>query len=110
MRHNIGGGRLTGPDLAGVTKRREHGWLLAMITEPDSMIKTDRQPGNCFAEFMTPMLNMGVTPEEARPATNTCVRKTGNDSRRRAGVERLPPHAIVPPINLEERDSCDPTE
>jgi len=64
--HTIGGGRLTGPDLAGVTERREYGWVLAMITQPDSMIKTDPTARQLFAEYMTPMLNMNITPDEAR--------------------------------------------
>lgn len=64
--HTIGGGRLTGPDLAGVTERREYGWVIAMITNPDSMVRTDATARRLFAEYMTPMANMGVTPDEAR--------------------------------------------
>lgn len=64
--HTIGGGRLTGPDLLGVTERREYGWVMAMITKPDSMIKSDPTARQLFAEHMTPMLDMGVTTEEAK--------------------------------------------
>jgi mono/diheme cytochrome c family protein len=64
--HTIGRGRLTGPDLAGVTERREYGWVLAMITKPDSMIKSDPTARQLFSEYMTPMLNMNITPDEAR--------------------------------------------
>ncbi len=64
--HTIGGGRLTGPDLQGVTERREPGWILAMIVNPDSMLKTDPEARKLFAEYMTPMLSVGVTREEAR--------------------------------------------
>ena len=64
--HTVGGGRLTGPDLAGVTERRDFGWIVAMITKPDSMIKADSTARQLFAEYMTPMLNLGVTREEAR--------------------------------------------
>lgn len=64
--HTIGGGRLTGPDLAGVTERRERGWVIAMITNPDSMIRNDPTARQLFAEYMTPMANMGLTAEEAR--------------------------------------------
>ncbi len=64
--HTIGGGKLTGPDLAGVTERRGYGWTVAMITKPDSMIKTDPTARQLFAEYMTPMLNMNITPDEAR--------------------------------------------
>ncbi|MDP7521643.1 MAG: c-type cytochrome, partial [Arenicellales bacterium] len=36
--HTIGKGKLVGPDLAGVTSRREAGWLVRQIKEPDSLI------------------------------------------------------------------------
>ena len=64
--HTIGGGRLTGPDLQGVTDRRDYGWVIAMITKPDSMLKADPKARELFAEYMTPMLDSGVTPGEAR--------------------------------------------
>jgi mono/diheme cytochrome c family protein len=64
--HTIGGGRLTGPDLSGVTERREFGWTLAMITKPDSMIKADPTARQLFAEYMTPMLDMNISSDEAR--------------------------------------------
>jgi mono/diheme cytochrome c family protein len=76
--HTIGGGRLTGPDLAGVTERREFGWTLAMITKPDSMIKADPTARQLFAEYMTPMLNMNITPDEAR-AIYEYLRGEGED-------------------------------
>lgn len=36
--HTIGKGRLVGPDLAGVTLRREESWLIRQIKEPDALI------------------------------------------------------------------------
>lgn len=36
--HTIGKGRLVGPDLAGVTSRREESWLIRQIKEPDRLI------------------------------------------------------------------------
>jgi mono/diheme cytochrome c family protein len=36
--HTIGGGRLTGPDLKDVTKRRDHAWLATFITNPKAVI------------------------------------------------------------------------
>ena len=36
--HTIGKGKLVGPDLKGVTSRREAGWLRRQIQEPDSLI------------------------------------------------------------------------
>lgn len=64
--HTIGGGRHTGPDLQGVTDRREYGWFIAMVTNPDSMLKNDATARQLLQEYMTPMMNMGVTQSEAR--------------------------------------------
>ncbi len=36
--HTIGKGQLIGPDLADVTLRREEGWLIRQIKEPDQLL------------------------------------------------------------------------
>jgi len=36
--HTIGKGKLLGPDLAGVTLRREENWLKRQIKEPDQLL------------------------------------------------------------------------
>lgn len=36
--HTIGKGKLVGPDLAGVTSRREESWLIRQIKEPDRLL------------------------------------------------------------------------
>lgn len=64
--HRVGGGRLTGPDLQGVIARRTPEWIVAMITRPDSMLKTDPTARQLLMEYGTPMTNMGVTADEAR--------------------------------------------
>lgn len=64
--HRIGGGRLVGPDLAGVTERRSYDWTMAMITNPDSMLRRDSIAQALLEEYFTPMSNQGVTAEEAR--------------------------------------------
>ncbi len=37
--HTIGKGKLVGPDLAGVTSRRDPDWLIRQIKEPDKLIE-----------------------------------------------------------------------
>ncbi len=64
--HSIGGGRLTGPDLQGVTDRRSYDWIVAMITNPDSMLRVDPVAKQLLGEYLTPMLNTNTTREEAR--------------------------------------------
>jgi mono/diheme cytochrome c family protein len=63
--HTVGGARLVGPDLLGVTDRRTPGWIRAMIMNPDSMIKNDPDAKKLFEEYFTPMSNQQVTSEQA---------------------------------------------
>lgn len=65
--HKIGGGRLVGPDLKGVTARRDEVWLKKMILRPDVMVKEDDIARKMLAEYMTPMPNQGVDPAADLP-------------------------------------------
>lgn len=38
MCHSIGGGPLAGPDLAGMSERRERSWLIRFIVDPEAVI------------------------------------------------------------------------
>jgi hypothetical protein len=49
-----------------VTERRQFDWVIAMIVRPDSMLQNDDAAKELLAEYMTPMVNMGVTSQEAR--------------------------------------------
>ncbi|UCC81585.1 MAG: cytochrome c [Gemmatimonadota bacterium] len=64
--HTVGGGRLVGPDLAGVTERRSAEFILAMIVNPDSMLANDATAKELLGQYFTPMSNQGVTVEDAR--------------------------------------------
>ena len=64
--HKIGEGRLVGPDLAGVTDRRSFTWIYSIITNPDSMLRSDSTAQRLLGEYFTPMPNQKVQPEEAR--------------------------------------------
>lgn len=62
--HTIGGGKLSGPDLKGVTERREEEWLKKWLKSPDTMVFTDPIAKEMLAEYMVPMPNQGLTDEE----------------------------------------------
>jgi len=63
----IGGGRSVGPDLAGVTKKRDHAWLVRMITTPSAILDSgDPVVGKLLEEFRgLRMPDLGISPEEA---------------------------------------------
>ncbi len=62
--HTIGKGRLVGPDLLGVTKRRDEEWLRRWMKNPDEMIRTDPIAKEMLREYMVPMPNQGLTDKE----------------------------------------------
>lgn len=65
--HYVGRGeRLVGPDLEGVPSRRSWGWYVAMVSNPDSMVRNDETARSLFAEHMTPMPNQNLTDGEIR--------------------------------------------
>ncbi len=64
--HSIGFGAIAGPDLNNVTSRREEGWLVRFITEPDKMLATDPVAQKLLEEFDSyEMPNLGLSPEDA---------------------------------------------
>lgn len=84
--HTVGRGRLVGPDLQGVTERRSFAWTYHMVTSPDSMARADSIAMRLMAEYMTPMGDMNVQPEEFR-AIYEYLRQPAEESRGEAGEE-----------------------
>jgi len=62
--HTIGGGRLVGPDLKGVTERRSHEWLVRFITDPERMRQDDPIAIANLKEFGIPMPRLGLTEQQ----------------------------------------------
>ncbi|MCC6647432.1 MAG: c-type cytochrome [Polyangiaceae bacterium] len=66
--HTVGGGRRVGPDLKGVTERRDPAWLERWIREPDRMLaEKDPVATQLLKESnQVPMPNLAVTEAEAK--------------------------------------------
>ena len=59
--HTIGGGKRVGPDLAGVTSRRDRDWLTRFISAPDRVIAGgDAVASELLKEYKVPMPNLGL--------------------------------------------------
>lgn len=65
--HSIGGGNLVGPDLQGVTTRRDRAWLERFIVEPDKVLASgDPIATDLLQQFNNiPMPNLGIAPDQA---------------------------------------------
>lgn len=64
--HTIGKGKLVGPDLKGVTAKRDQEWLTKWLKDPDTMIRTDPTAQELLKEFLVPMPNQGLTDEDIK--------------------------------------------
>jgi len=64
--HTIGGGRLVGPDLKGITASRDRDWLIRFIATPDKLIaEGDPIAKQLVQEYTLPMPNLGVNEADA---------------------------------------------
>ena len=62
--HTIGKGKLSGPDLLGVTERREEQWLKEWLKSPEKMVMTDPIAKEMLKEYYVPMPNQGLSDEQ----------------------------------------------
>lgn len=64
--HTVGGGDLVGPDLLGVTTRRDKAWLTRWIKEPDKMLAEGDEAATRLLEQYNkiPMPNLALTDSE----------------------------------------------
>jgi mono/diheme cytochrome c family protein len=65
--HTVGRGRSAGPDLAGVTARRDRAWLTRIITAPGALLDSgDPVARKLLEEFRgLRMPDIGISPQEA---------------------------------------------
>ena len=63
--HTIGKGTLVGPDLSGVTLRREENWLIRQIKDPDGLV-AEKDPAalKLLKDFNMPMVALGLSDSE----------------------------------------------
>ncbi|MDN5848074.1 MAG: cytochrome c [Nitrococcus sp.] len=63
--HTIGGGDTVGPDLAGVTERRDTAWLKSWIADPPGMIASgDPTATQLKSKYGMPMPDLGLSEDE----------------------------------------------
>jgi len=63
--HSVGKGKLAGPDLAGLFKRRSMTWLRRWLKTPDQMLTSDSTAQALLAQFNnTKMPNLHLNDKE----------------------------------------------
>jgi mono/diheme cytochrome c family protein len=91
--HTVGGGDLVGPDLAGVTTRRDPAWLARWIQEPDKMLaEGDATASQLFQQYnQVPMPNLALS--DAEVAALVAYLQSVD-----AGTSTAPAAAAAPPL------------
>jgi nitrite reductase (NO-forming) len=64
--HTIAGGDKVGPDLYGVTKRRDQGWLTRWLKSPEQMLQSDATAKGLLDKYKLPMPNQGLSDAEIK--------------------------------------------
>jgi nitrite reductase (NO-forming) len=64
--HSIAGGDKLGPDLYGVTKRRDQTWLTNWLKSPEKMLQLDAAAKEMLTKYKLPMPNQNLTDDEIR--------------------------------------------
>jgi len=65
--HSIGQGKKLGPDLAGVTKRRDGAWLTRWLKDPEAMLETDEHAKAMLKEYNNiPMPGQNLSDAEIK--------------------------------------------
>ena len=90
--HSIGGGRLVGPDLAGVNDKRSEDWLLKFTKSSQTLVKSgDKTAMALFEEFnKIPMPDQALSDEQIKKVL-AHIKETGG--RPAAGKEAAAPSA-----------------
>jgi len=90
--HSIGGGKLVGPDLAGVNDKRPEDWLLKYIKSSQTLVKSgDKTAMALFEEFnKIPMPDQALSDEQIKKVL-AHIKETGGSPA--AGKEAAAPSA-----------------
>ncbi|RLD56067.1 MAG: cytochrome C [Bacteroidetes bacterium] len=65
--HTIGKGKVVGPDLKGITEKRDEAWLISFIRSSQTMVKAgDAEAVKIFDEFKIPMPDNNFTDEQIK--------------------------------------------
>ena len=90
--HTVGKGDAIGPDLLGVTTRRDRRWLTRFITSPDKLLaEGDPIATKLFAKYQVRMPAFGLAESDAALVLEFLARRTAEQSVpvKRASMARL---------------------
>lgn len=103
--HTIGGGRLVGPDLQGVTAERDRAWLEKFIRDPNVLFAAgDPDAKALLAEYQVPMPALGLSNEEIQAVLAYLETTASQQGEAGAAATAEGAPSAAPPKALERGD------
>jgi len=102
MCHTIGGGPLAGPDLAGMSSRRERAWLVRFIVDPQAVVDSGDATARALVQNYQGMVMPAIpdmTPERATALVDYVRQQEGSGGAAKTGQGA--PAALEPFTPLE---------
>lgn len=89
--HTVGGGRLVGPDLAGITERRSEDWIKEFILHSQALIESgDADAKAIFDEYKMPMPDQNLNDADLAAVMDYLSASTGgSDTAGDAPIEEV---------------------
>lgn len=102
--HTIGGGRLVGPDLEGITTKRSRDWLFQFIKASGDMIAAgDADAIAIFEEYgRLPMPNAPLSDDEINDVISYLETTAGSNAEASVSAREQPVRASEQPVNGQE--------
>jgi mono/diheme cytochrome c family protein len=96
--HSIGGGKLVGPDLKGVTSQRDRAWLISVITAPDQLIASgDPTMKELQKTYPMAMPNLGISKPDAEAIISYIDARSSGAAAKPAGAPAGQPSSAGDP-------------
>lgn len=88
--HTIGGGRLQGPDLKNVSKRKDAEWLIGFMRNPQQVIDSgDKYANDLLKEYRVPMPRVEMTRDRAEKLLELIAEESAKEKSRFQGMKLI---------------------
>jgi protein SCO1 len=106
--HSIGGGDAIGPDLKGVTAKRDHAWLQRFIARPDQVLAGNDPIARALLDKykQVRMPNLSLTEHDAEVLIDYITRASGDSAAATAIGRTMPMPGL--PDSIRERPQARP--
>jgi mono/diheme cytochrome c family protein len=101
--HSIGGGRLVGPDLAGINNKRSEDWLVQFIKSSQALVNSgDKTAVALLEEYKIPMPDQALSDTQIKAVLAHIKESEGGSTASQETVAASAPAASAPAASVRE--------